>query len=911
MLSPAAFLGAMTHIDRALTVWGIFTIMSGAGVAQQLPTLEPADYARWESLGVTELSPDGRWAAWTISRVDGDGELRFRAVDGDSTHVVANAARPAFSSNGRWIAYTIGHSEEERERLEETGAPVRGRVAIADLRSLATTVIDDIADFAFSPDGSFITLHGYSDPARASTGRDLIVRDLDRSISTSFGNVADAKWRPAGAVLAMTVHGQNRAGNGVRTFDPATGVLRTLESDTAEYTGLIWREDDDDLAVLRIRKVEGYEEPTHTVVLWRDASSSDPERVVLDPLTHASFPAAHRIVDHYDLRWSDDGRTVFVGLRAWTRQDVAADSAGPDDKEDSDTAGVAVWRSDDVDIVPARTRLGMLDRNRSWVAAWRSDGDRFIALADSAMSDVSLSDGRYAMVVDPAPYERERMFGPEYRDLYVVDVTTGERTPVARRVQFHSGVSPTGRYVLYLRDGDYWTWDTELKREMNITAGLGTSFVNLDDDHTVEEKPPYGTGGWTAGDGTVLLYDRYDVWEVQPDGSGAVRLTDGAGDRVRHRRAWLHPRDRVVDRAKPVYVTLYGDRTKQYGYGRILPDGSVERLVLLDRSVTRLTKADSADVFMYRIEGFDDSPDLFVAGPTLADAVQVSQTNPFQNDYAWGRSELIDFRSATGEDLQAALFYPANYEPGRTYPMIVDIYEITSNTVHTYRVPSERTPYNTTVFTQNGYFVLRPDIVYRGRDPGVSAVEALVPAVEKVVDSGMVDRARIGLVGHSWGGYQTAFAVTQTDLFSAAVAGAPLTNLISMYLSVYWNTGMTDARIFEIDQGRMEVPFWEDLEAYMRNSPLFSIQQMDTPLLVAFGDEDGAVDWNQGVELYNAARRAGKDMVLLVYEGENHSLANEANQLDYHRRIRAWFDHYLKGAPAPDWIVKGLTKPQT
>jgi dipeptidyl aminopeptidase/acylaminoacyl peptidase len=109
----------------------------------------------------------------------------------------------------------------------------------------------------------------------------------------------------------------------------------------------------------------------------------------------------------------------------------------------------------------------------------------------------------------------------------------------------------------------------------------------------------------------------------------------------------------------------------------------------------------------------------------------------------------------------------------------------------------------------------------------------------------------------------------------------------------------------------MEVPFWEDLDAYMRNSPLFSIQQLNTPLLVAFGDEDGAVDWHQGIELYNAARRAGKDMVLLVYEGENHSLAKKTNQLDYHRRIRQWFDHYLKGAPAPDWIARGMTRPQT
>jgi dipeptidyl aminopeptidase/acylaminoacyl peptidase len=323
--------------------------------------------------------------------------------------------------------------------------------------------------------------------------------------------------------------------------------------------------------------------------------------------------------------------------------------------------------------------------------------------------------------------------------------------------------------------------------------------------------------------------------------------------------------------------------------------------------VSRLTRADSADVYIFRIEGADDSPDIFVAGPTLADRRQVTVTNPFQQQYAWTRGELIDYRNAHGRELQAALLYPANYEPSRQYPMIIYPYEITSNTLHNYVVPSATSAYNTTVFTQNGYFVLRPDIVYRSRNPGVSAVEALLPALDAALATGMIDAERVGIAGHSWGAYQTAFAITQTDRFAAAVAGAPLTDLISMYLSIYWNTGGTDARMFEIEQGRMEVPFWEDLEAYMRNSPLFHVRNMNTPLLVAFGDEDGAVDWHQGIELYNAARRAGKEMVMLVYEGENHSLSRKPNQIDYHRRVNEWFGHYLRGEPAPEWITSGVT----
>ncbi len=320
-----------------------------------------------------------------------------------------------------------------------------------------------------------------------------------------------------------------------------------------------------------------------------------------------------------------------------------------------------------------------------------------------------------------------------------------------------------------------------------------------------------------------------------------------------------------------------------------------------------LIKADSANVLAYRVQDFDDSPDYFVGGARLEHPTQATHTNPFQKDYAWGRSKLVEYHNAQGRRLQGALFYPANYDSTKTYPMIVYIYEIRSPSVHQYVVPSERNYYNWTVFTQNGYFVFQPDIVYPiKRNPGLSAVDAIVPAVKSVLARGHVDPKRVGLVGHSWGGYQTAFTVTQTNIFAAAVAGAPLTDLFSMYLSIYWNSGGTDARIFEISQGRMGTPFWKDIKDYQANSPVFHIENLNTPLLVEDGTHDGAVDFNQAVEMYNAARRARKNMVLLVYLGQNHGLSDKTDQIDYHRRILEWFNHYLKGAPAGDWITKGV-----
>jgi dipeptidyl aminopeptidase/acylaminoacyl peptidase len=904
------------HRCRLLPGMLFHLLLIAPAAAQQQPTLTPSDYAKWESFGATEMSPDGRWFAYVIQRVDGDGELRYRPLTDDSTRVVPHAFRPSFSRDGRWLAYGMGVSTQERERLEKSGQPVRSKLGIVDLRSGSKSVIDDVAGFDFSGDSRFISMRGYATGEGKSDGVDVIVRELATGTQLGFGNVAASAWQDRGSLLALVIDAENRAANGVNLYDAASGSLRVLETDSARYTGLVWRRNADDLAVLRVMNDERYEEATHVVLAWRGVARARPAVLRLDPTTRSALPADHRIAETRELRWSDDGSTIFFGIREWTGKPpppVVSDSAANDAATRSagaaeEPAGVEVWHSADVDIIPEQKVRAGLERNRTMLTAWRLDSDRVVRLADDLRQDVTLSDGRYAVLLDGRPHDTDRMFGPIYRDIYIVDVTTGERIPVVQRVQHAFGPSTsTGRYALYLRDGDYWAFDVHTRRHTNLTQDLGTSFVNHENDYTIEEKPPYGTGGWTTGDRSVLLYDRYDIWEVRPDGSRAVRLTDGAAERVRHRRMWLDPDDRVVDRSRPLYIALHGETTRQYGYGRVRGSSGVERLVFADRNFSRLGRAKDADIYFYRVEAFDESPNFYAGGPDLGRARRITDTNPFQADYAWGRSELISFRNAAGRELQAALHYPANYEPGRQYPMIVYIYETTSPLIHNYSVPSETSAHNPTVFTQNGYFVLRPDIVYRGRDPGVSAVEALVPAVERVIEMGVVDGDRIGLVGHSWGGYQTAFTVTQTDLFRAAVAAAPLTNLISMYLSVFSNLGMTNARIFEVHQVRMEVPFWEDVESYIRNSPVFHIERMNTPLLVAFGDEDGAVEFNQGVELYNAARRAGKDMVLLVYAGENHSLAKKPNQIDYHRRVMQWFGHYLKEEPAPDWITSGVS----
>ncbi|HEY9228227.1 MAG TPA: prolyl oligopeptidase family serine peptidase, partial [Gemmatimonadaceae bacterium] len=365
---------------------------------------------------------------------------------------------------------------------------------------------------------------------------------------------------------------------------------------------------------------------------------------------------------------------------------------------------------------------------------------------------------------------------------------------------------------------------------------------------------------------------------------------------------------RAIDTSKPLMLTATGEYNKKSGYAKVSVGQPVERLMWLDKSVSGLRKAENADVYLYQQQTFAESPNYFTAGSNLTNATQVSRTNAFQGDYSWGKQELMNYTNKRGDKLQMMLTYPANYQPGKKYPMVVYYYEKLSQGFHQYVVPNER-PYNTSMFSQAGYFVLRPDILFQARNPGLSGLDCVVAAVKTVLGRVPdIDPKRVGNMGHSWGGYQSAFyAVHNPGIFSATIAGAPLTNLVSFYGYTSGNSGLGETGHFETGQERMQVSLWEDPQAYIRNSTVFAMDSLKIPLLLEEGDADGNVNPFQSQELYNFGRRLGKNVVYLVYEQENHNVARPESQVDYARRQIEWFNHYLKGDPAPKWITDGET----
>jgi dienelactone hydrolase len=925
-----------------------FTISTSA---QTKPPVPPADYGQWESLFTIReyggLSPDGKWLAYGINRSSRNNELRVTNVADGTTKTAAFASQPVFSSDSRWVAYAIGYSEVQEEKMKKEKKPVQKKLGLLNLTTGEQTVVDGIESFAFSPTGAYLAMRRYPpekkdapDSSAAPETREdtpgaaLLLRQLSSGHDTSFGSVSEYAWQDLpkhGVLLAMAVNAEDKTGNGVQIFNSETAAVRVLDSSASIYSGLAWRKKSADLAVLRSKTDEHREGSTQVALAWTHLGDPSEASHLYDPAADTKFPSGLRTVAFRKPTWAEDGDVVFLGVAKWEEkipepkkpaaaEGDAAKSAAPvkeavkeKEKDDEEPPSVAVWNWHDVEVMPHQKLSAKSNRQKNMLAAWHVSNGQFVQLGKDLFEEVTpVKNQQVAVAANWSSYAMERSIGRPAADIYLVDLSNGNRTKIQDRLNDDEYVeaSPGGRYLLYVHDDQYWTVNTATHAIVNITKNVKTSFVDREADYTIKQEPPFGVAGWTKNDAAVILYDKFDLWQIAPDGSRAVKLTDGAVEQVRHRYEKLDPEEEWIDTEKPVYLSLFGIWTKKSGFARLKPSASgamtEEHLLWLDKSFDRLAKAKDSDTFEYVVQTFVESPNAFVAGPDLKDPKQVTKTNPFQSSYAWGREELIEYKNSHGERLQGALYYPAGYDSSKKYPMVVYMYEKLSDGLHRYSALSERNYYNASAVNAHGYFLLEPDIVFKPRDPGISVVDCVTSAVKKVIQLGVVDPRKIGIMGHSWGGFDSTYLATHTtDFFAAAVAGAPITDLVSNYGNHHWSSGIAETDHIETGQQRMEVPLYEDLQAYIRNSAVFGVQNMNTPLLIEVGDSDGTVFYHQGVELYNIARRAKKNVVLLEYAGEDHGLRKKANQIDYQRRIFAWFGHYLKDEPAAPWITNG------
>ncbi|HUF10370.1 MAG TPA: prolyl oligopeptidase family serine peptidase, partial [Rhodothermales bacterium] len=443
----------------------------------------------------------------------------------------------------------------------------------------------------------------------------------------------------------------------------------------------------------------------------------------------------------------------------------------------------------------------------------------------------------------------------------------------------------------------------------NVTAGLGVPFSNEDHDYP-EDPPEYGLGGWVDPDGAALIYDKYDIWLVPLSGDEAPSCLTGGEGRGQKRTFRVIVTDRekeFYEDGKSLLLSAYHNDRKNWGfYSATVGGNGVAPLLEADKKYQFLSKAKEADVYLFTQEDYNEFPDLWVSDSRFRNPRKITDLGSQTDGFGWGTSELVEWTSADGIPLQGVLIRPGNYEPGRRYPVLVYFYRFFSQTLHDFNEPVVNHRPSFPLYASNGYAIFLPDIRFEIGRPGFSATKAIVPGVQKLVDMGIADPKAIGLHGHSWSGYQAAFIVTQTNIFAAAVAGAPVSNMTSAYGGIRWESGRGRQFQYERTQSRLGGSLWEARDRYIDNSPLFFADRIQTPILLMFGDEDGAVPWYQGIELYLALRRLGKDAIFLQYRGEPHHLKKYPNKLDYSIKMKEYFDHYLKGEPAPAWISVGV-----
>jgi dienelactone hydrolase len=802
-------------------------------------------------------------------------------------------------------------------------------------------------------------------PPRPATGTDLVVRDLADGRETTVADVAEFSVTKDHRQIVYAVLSKQAGRNGVHVAPLAAASDATpIRTGPGRDFRLTWNEGETKLAFLHAdagqepkpetapppkpddeldqqrpfprRPGAAQGPPTATppskvrVFVWDrrhpSPAARGPMSAAVSTVAYAApaattatevlgnsptgLKAGYSIVDRGGLDFTADGLKLTVGVAKLADRPAApaAPAARPEDRIDLD-----IWHWKDELIQPMqKVRRG--DRGSTQRAVYFLDTKQLRQFDDEATTVSVPGHGDWALASSDKKYRGMQWLSPTPRDYALLNVRTGEGRPVLQRHEGSLTRSPEGKCLVAF-DGKNWLARPCPDGKMiNLTAKLKVKFANEDYD-SPSVAPPYGLVGFTPDEKHVLLADRYDVWKVAVDGSGAENLTKiGRELKTRFRPIRLDDEDRSdnrgIDLSKPMLLSAENLETYDTGYYRLEPGQKPKLLIMGARQYGGrfggLTKAKNADVYVFTVQTFSDYPDYYVADKDFKEVKRVTDINPRVREFNWGKAELVHYKSADGVPLKGLLIKPENFDPAKKYPMIVYIYERLSQNLHTFRLPSAGTSINPTYYASNGYLVFMPDIAYAVGSPGQSALKCVLPAIQAVVDQGCVNEAAIGIQGHSWGGYQIAYMVTQTNRFKAAAAGAPVSNMTSAYGGIRWGTGLPRQFQYERTQSRIGKTLWEVPMRYLENSPVFMADRVTTPLLILHNDQDDAVPWYQGIEYYLALRRLGKECYLLNYNGEPHGLRTKATQRDYTLRMQQFFDHHLKGAPAPEWMAKGV-----
>ncbi len=924
--------------------------------AQDLPKrpLDHTVYDGWNRLQGQALSADGRWVLYTLAPQDGgDVTLKIKSLLADTEYTILNGTSARFGPGSRNVIYLVEPTEAEMEAAREAelkpAEQPKKKLVIMDLLygTAQKFEIDRVRSYQLPAESTHYLAYlmeapvpdeageeaeagaaaaaaeeaeaGEETPRKEGRpGTELILRNYRDDSERSFDHVTSYTFSEDGDLLVFATRAPTGETDGIYAVETGSGSVTTLLTGNGSYQRLTVSEDGGHVAFLFNPDEEDEGEEADeassdgsavTLYHWQ-AGESAAGMVAADG--SAGIPDGWRLSENGSVSFSRSGERLFFGTAP--RRDTE-----PVFEEDSEESEVVldIWHWQDTRLQPQQLLEVNRDRDRNYRAVIHLESGRIVQLADEEVPNVSInqhSDAPVGLAITSVPYENPVSWEyPSLVDVYLVDIATGERTLVMDGDQRQVSMSPGGNYLVWwdYQEQQWFSTDLETMESRHLSAGIPHPLYNELHD-TPMPAGSYGSAGWTDNDRLFLVYDAFDIWALDPTGrSGARCVTEGIGRNqgLQYRYIRLDPEAETINPREDILLRTFHTRIKTSGFStdRVAGTLTPHQLHMDDYSYSSPVKAKDANIMLLTRQSFIEFPDLWTTGPQFGDWRKVSNANPQQEEYLWGTAELVHWVSVDGRPHDGILYKPDDFDPDRQYPMMVTFYEKNSDNLHRHWMPEpHRSIINYTFYTSRGYLVFIPDIHYTDGYPGESAMNSVIPGVHMLIDEGFVDTDNIGTAGHSWGGYQIAYMVTKTNLFKAAEAGAPVSNMFSAYGGIRWGSGLSRSFQYEWTQSRIGGTIWEMPFRYIENSPIFWADKVETPLLIMHNDEDGAVPWEQGIELFVALRRLQKPVWMITYNEQPHWPITWPNKKDWAVRLQQYFDHFLMGAPAPLWISEGV-----
>lgn len=898
-------------------------------------------YDNWKNIGRPQISDNGKWVTYEVNPQQGDGWLFIHNIETNRIDSVERGYSASFMPNSDVLIFKIKPQYEVTRKAKvdkkKPDEMPKDSMAVIILENYQVEKIARVKSFASPKESSpWMVYQLEKEPEKKakpapkdttvvaqpeenkkeeekkiqvkSDGSELIIFNPLTNDRFSFKNITEYTISDNGlrvgfiqvekdSVEKTTVHVFSTLSHRVEKILEQPGFARLIRFDEiANQAAFLYSAD--------TAKTKVY-----SLYFWNTKAMK--AMMIVDTLTKG-MPSGYHVSDNASFRFSKNGSRLFVGTAPKPKQEVK-DTLLKEEKYSLD-----VWTWEDDLLQPMQKSNATREKNRTFLAVYHIQKKNFIQLANENMPEVNTSlkgDGNFAIGTNTRPYLKQLSWETtRYRDVYLVDVNTGSAKLYAQKHGSMINFSPKGNYIYWWNKEDRNWYAQNISKGSPVKMSADIPYELYDVLHDTPNEPnPYGEAGWIENDKYMLIYDQFDIWRLDPTGKEKpVNITKeyGRENKIRFRYINFDREVEYIGLKEEMLLSAFHLYNKKAGFYSLNASvaGIPKQLVFDDYNFNTPQKAKNAEKLIWTKSTFNEFPDLWVSNFNFSGSRKISNANPEKNQYWWGTVELVEWTSFNQEQLQGLLYKPENFDSSKKYPMLVYFYERSSDGLHSFTNPSpSRSTINRAYCVSNGYMVFIPDISYRDGWPGPSAYDAIVSGTYAMMNKyPFINKNKIGLQGQSWGGYQIAYLITQTNLFKAAMAGAPVSNMISAYGGIRWESGMSRMFQYEETQSRIGGTLWEKPMHYILNSPIFWADKVATPLLMMANDADGAVPWYQGIEYFVALRRLNKPVWMLVYNDEEHNLGKRPNMKDLSVRMYQFFDYYLKDAPMPVWMKEGI-----